>query len=616
MKNILGKIILTVSAFIMLWVFSACGVSRFVFAASVVDGAEVTRSEYTFKASATYGSEPCALTATCNGVLLSENDGEYTAVLSKGGNDIVLTAKSGGAYESRNYTVYYRSDLKIVTDLENAKTENDIITFAASAFFNDSPCAVSVSCNGGILSPNNGSYSATLEKGENKIVITGRSGDASETKEWSVFYEGFTVITDLTSHDTAQARLTFRANAVYGTEVCSLSVTVNGRVLGTQGGNAYTFAFTDGGEYEVVLTAFEGNMVFTKSYTVRYSDRPPYFEELTLEEGKELRGSTYTFSVIAKDALGTKLDNSQLTFEVDTDADDGRENFVTLAGSDLRLVWSDSERSSYRLNLNKGVFANCKGTPFLLRVKADAFGNVADRTFKMTYVGPGPNGEIGEIAFALEGFSINCGYFMEPQYISVYEGEPFARTLCDIITEQGWTYANTGTPESGFYLSSIIGLDLTGNRVADSLKTVMERRGCSLHSDSIEYDGSPVRLGEFNYCQGSGWMYSVNGIHPNYGFSDYYPQDGDTVRVQFTVWYGSDLGGGSAVGGGGANFFDGFADYAYIMKEIADIKANGYYGKEDIVFKEVLQAVSVWNVTQTEVDAQLKKLQETYGGGI
>ena len=63
-------------------------------------------------------------------------------------------------------------------------------------------------------------------------------------------------------------------------------------------------------------------------------------------------------------------------------------------------------------------------------------------------------------------------------------------------------------------------------------------------------EGTEGQLGEFDYAQGSGWMYCLNNVFPNVGFADSYLSDGDVVRVQFTAAYGSDIGGGYSTGGG------------------------------------------------------------------
>ena len=106
-------------------------------------------------------------------------------------------------------------------------------------------------------------------------------------------------------------------------------------------------------------------------------------------------------------------------------------------------------------------------------------------------------------------------------------------------------------------------------------------------------------------------MYSVYGVYKNYGFADYFPQDGDTVRVQFTVMLGEDLGGGGALGGGSSgSLLDDNPDYAPIMKMLADI-AQGSADKT--VYHEVLSAISAWNLSQNEMERQIGKLKSAYG---
>ena len=181
---------------------------------------------------------------------------------------------------------------------------------------------------------------------------------------------------------------------------------------------------------------------------------------------------------------------------------------------------------------------------------------------------------------------------------------PFSETLVSILESHGLEYSYTGTPSSGFYLASISGLDLTGNRIADG---IWERVKDS-YSRETDTD-SP--LGEFCYGSGSGWMYSVNGVYKNYGFSDYFPTDGDTVRVQFTVLLGEDLGGGGALGlGDGATMLGDNPDYAPVMHLLADIASLDC---DRTVYLASLDALSVWNISNEEMEKQIKLLEETYG---
>lgn len=46
---------------------------------------------------------------------------------------------------------------------------------------------------------------------------------------------------------------------------------------------------------------------------------------------------------------------------------------------------------------------------------------------------------------------------------------------------------------------------------------------------------------EFDAGELSGWMYSVNGVFPNYGCSIYNLNDGDVIQWMYTCDLGKDL---------------------------------------------------------------------------
>ena len=48
-------------------------------------------------------------------------------------------------------------------------------------------------------------------------------------------------------------------------------------------------------------------------------------------------------------------------------------------------------------------------------------------------------------------------------------------------------------------------------------------------------------LYEFDYGAGSGWMYYVNGVKPNYGVSKYTVKNGDVIEFKYTCDLGFDL---------------------------------------------------------------------------
>lgn len=92
-------------------------------------------------------------------------------------------------------------------------------------------------------------------------------------------------------------------------------------------------------------------------------------------------------------------------------------------------------------------------------------------------------------------------------------------------------------------------------------------------------------LYEFDCGDLSGWMYSVNGVFPNYGCSKYYLKDGDVICWRYTCDLGRDIGGdfiGSPNNNGSSNNND----------DLNNARAfnNEYFFKLKNPFKKVLFA--------------------------
>ncbi len=587
--------------FTIMSVNSCAKAQEFTYATDLIDGLQVEDSEYSFRLTVACGDRKIEPEVNCNGILIEGNDGIYTVSLREGNNEIETVAYFRGNRTVKTYTVVYRAEFKIDTNIEAVTINNGSIAFSASATFNDNPCAYIVMHNGKEIKADNALYCAELTKGNNIFSIIARYGDHIKTQEWNVIYDDFELITDLKSKDTGSNRLSFRAAARYDNQPCDLTVTVNGQTIESNG-TKYDLTL-DVGENRIVFTLKTDNAVKEYVYTVRYIDDPPTLTT-NIDDYKNYKGSVYSFDVVAKDGLGAKLSASQISFFIDWDASDSIDNFVSASG--VSLVWDDSTMTSFRINFKSADFISHTNKPFILKVVAtDGVGKSVSSAYTMTYTPVSANESIGEVVFSLEGFSIGCGYFIEPMSVPIYEGVPFAETLTGILGNHGYTYTNTGSIDKGFYLASVIGLDLTGNRIADGIWDFVKDRG---YERSIALGGS---LGEFDYGTGSGWMYSVNGVYKNYGFSDYYPQDGEAVRVQFTVILGEDLGGGGALGGDNSNSLLGDnPDYAPIMKLLADIADES---TDKTVYNEVINAICEWNISQEEMDKQINKLKTTYG---
>ena len=90
-----------------------------------------------------------------------------------------------------------------------------------------------------------------------------------------------------------------------------------------------------------------------------------------------------------------------------------------------------------------------------------------------------------------------------------------------------------------------------GESVADVLRRVCEENGVALETTAAPLYGSIYvegigNLYEFDCGPGSGWMYCVNGVFPNYGASSYVLSPGDRVEWRYTCDFGEDIGGAKA----------------------------------------------------------------------
>ena len=314
--------------------------------------------------------------------------------------------------------------------------------------------------------------------------------------------------------------------------------------------------------------------------------------ETTLEDGITQRNSRMTFDVFAKDGDGNKLPASEVT--------------VLLNGDPVSVNWDDDTKTSYTLHFTK------EGVNTVV-VKA----HKASLTYTITYVKAEPGDVVGKAVFTVEALSLGGGYIIEPCYVDIIEGENAAQALARLLEERGFTYSNTGSLESGFYLSHIqgdalAGIDPTGDSIPQALREKLEEKNFDIQTRTDE-----TSLGEFDYTSASGWMYCLKNVFPNVGFADSYLSEGDVVRVQFTLAYGSDIGGGYAMGTGGSAGYYEVANKDALTRRVAAINAeiekDAYYLEKNCLTKAYDAAMDVLTtlyVSQADVDAALADLPD------
>lgn len=153
----------------------------------------------------------------------------------------------------------------------------------------------------------------------------------------------------------------------------------------------------------------------------------------------------------------------------------------------------------------------------------------------------------GRITISLEAGTIGIPYLIKPKEIDVESGVSFSHVLDEYLRSEGFTYTYTGDLDDGFYLAKIHKKNLIkGYQIPADLAAKIKKDELLFDENGFE---SLDDLGEFDFCQGSGWMYSINGLYSSYGFNKAYVQDGDTVRIRFTLAYGKDIGGYETMAG-------------------------------------------------------------------
>ena len=322
--------------------------------------------------------------------------------------------------------------------------------------------------------------------------------------------------------------------------------------------------------------------------------RPAPSIKTSLDDGKTYSGKTLTIDVFARNWQNAKIASK-----------------VTLNGTDVAVNWDDAEKTSFTLNFTDGEN--------VVTITATDGKKTTTVTYHVQYVKAAPS-----FVFSVDAFTIGCGYIVEPTVVTLddatidaiasYCAEEHkcdaeyvkahlntAHVLLYLLNEYGYTAEYNGKPDQSFYLSYVNGFDNSDN-IPDNLREKLESNGFSISDDSDD------SLGEFMYTWGSGWMYCVDGVFPNVGFADHYIQDGEVIRVQFTLAYGSDIGGSSAMGMGGTS--DYFENAGEARDRLTKAMALAAQKRKDNTkeYSAAFDVISQFGITAAELDAATEAL--------
>lgn len=173
-----------------------------------------------------------------------------------------------------------------------------------------------------------------------------------------------------------------------------------------------------------------------------------------------------------------------------------------------------------------------------------------------------------DVVVSMDAQTIGLGYMIKPTIVHTTKYTQASVVITDMIkqnirekygltldgyatyheSEPAGTYAymNTGTTRTDFYLAQVYWPNQTNAQIAQYILDVC---GDKISETQVESDKQGKYLGEFDYYNMSGWMYSVSNIgdsklpsFPGVGAAGWRMRGGEVMRWQFTVYgYGSDL---------------------------------------------------------------------------
>ena len=249
---------------------------------------------------------------------------------------------------------------------------------------------------------------------------------------------------------------------------------------------------------------------------------PPVIETNLDNWSGEIRTQNFTFTVSAKTGTGEQIYSNHILVQMD--------------GKDITKPTGNSTYE-YVLYFSKPVVSETEEHKITVLAWDDA-GNSKMQVYNVTYCSTDEGEVIGQVRVVVDATTVGVGIVADEK-VDIIQGKPASYTLLAALKQMNFEYEFAGTEMIGFYIRSISrGNAFKKAEIPPELYDLIEK-------DEIEMRApcNKNRLGEYDFTQGSGWLYSVNGgNYAGKGLSEWYLNDGDTLYMRFTVAYGKDIG--------------------------------------------------------------------------
>lgn len=141
---------------------------------------------------------------------------------------------------------------------------------------------------------------------------------------------------------------------------------------------------------------------------------------------------------------------------------------------------------------------------------------------------------------SVEKFVLGQGYVVRPTRIQVKQGATAADVFEDVMAQEGKGYELSSY---GYFIDAIEDADRGEIHVSDTLKEALQATESwdGTYLTLYPTDETPESLGSGDYCSWAGWNYSVNDQFPSEAMDGYTVENGDVIRLQFSLTGGSDV---------------------------------------------------------------------------
>lgn len=300
----------------------------------------------------------------------------------------------------------------------------------------------------------------------------------------------------------------------------------------TANGNRYLSPMELGAN-QILLTMKKGSATVSQNtFTVQVvqdkatpeqpqvGENPPTIETNLDTWSGEIRQSQFDVWVRAKTADGKTLYADNIT--------------LTLDGRTVQ-----SPTASYTLNFAAPNVDDETEKHTVTVTAWDQNGNSVCKTYEVTYRHTSEGEKIGNVRVVLDASTIGLGILDEGE-LELKSGEKAVDVLERFLTEYGYDFEHGGSKTQGYYLRRISRGGICDDaKVPETLLRFLQADGISVQS-TFDRDS----LGQFDFTRQSGWVYAVNSdLFPDHGLDTATLNPGDTLRLQFTLSNGKDVGG-------------------------------------------------------------------------